>query len=201
MNNDPIFKSIFGRDWDKLPPVLRKHYANRPYSDDIYAVNGTLDVMCSGPIRIFAWLFWLLKGVPPYNENNVPVTVSFESEPNTAFFLFNRTFNFRTRKTYHFKSKMIQVDGCNVIEVMPFRIAWKMRYLWEDSRVKLKHKGYGLYIFGTFIPLPLTPLMGAGNAEEIAVDENTFDMQVSITHPWWGKLYGYSGRFTLVERS
>ena len=52
MSEEPIFKSIFGASWDELPSVMRKHYANRPYSDDITIVDGVLDVMCAGPIKM-----------------------------------------------------------------------------------------------------------------------------------------------------
>ncbi len=201
MSNEPIFKSIFGKDWDQLPPVMHKHYANRPYSNDVTIVEGTLDVMCAGPIKILAFLFWLMRGIPPYNEKNVPVTVSFGSDGNSKFFHFNRVFHFKTRKPYCFKSRMIQVKDNEVIEVMSSRLGWRMNYVWEDERIKLKHKGYVLYLLGQFIPLPLTFLIGEGNAEEVAVDENVFAMIVTIRHPWLGKIYEYKGRFEVKEYS
>lgn len=199
MSSDPIFKSIFGKAWDQLPPVMRKHYANHPYTNDVTTVNGTLDVMCAGPIKVFAWLFWLMRGIPPYNEKNVPVTVCFESDENSTHFHFNRTFNFKTRAPYHFKSRMIQTNNNEVIEVMKSGLGWRLTYAWEDERVKLKHKGYVLCMFGHFIPVPFTYLIGEGCAEEIAVNEDTFDMVVTITHPWWGNIYEYKGRFIVKE--
>jgi len=199
MSNEPIFKSVFGDDWERLPAVMRKHYANRPYTNDITIVEGTLDVMCAGPIKALAGLFWLMRGIPPYNEKNVPVTVCFESNQNSKFFHFNRVFHFKTRKPYYFKSRMIQVQENEVIEVMPSRLGWRMNYVWEGERIKLKHKGYVLCVFGHFIPFPLTFLLGKGNAEEIAVDDDTFDMIVTIIHPWFGKIYEYKGRFIVKE--
>ena len=153
--------------------------------------------MCAGPIKMLSWLFWLLKGIPPHTEESVPVTVHFESDKYSRFFHFNRVFNFRTRKPYHFKSRMIQTEGCEVIEIMRSRLGWRMNYLWEGERVKLKHKGYVIYLMGFFIPIPLTFFFGEGNAEETAVDDNTFDMVVTITHPLWGKIYQYKGRFVV----
>lgn len=43
--SEPIFKSIFGESWDFLSPVMKKHYANRPYTDDVTVVEGTLDAL------------------------------------------------------------------------------------------------------------------------------------------------------------
>lgn len=199
LKSEPIFKNIFGSSWHELPPVMHKHYLNRPYSDDVNTVDGTLDVMCTGPLKLFSPLFWLLGGIPPHNEKNVPVTVRFESSRDTKEFTFKRIFHFKNRKPYQFKSRMIQTVGNEVIEIMRLGIGWKMTVHWEDGYTKLKHKGYVLKLFGHFIPIPLTLLLGEGNAWEKAVDENSFDMQVEITHPWWGKIYEYKGRFKIRD--
>jgi predicted DCC family thiol-disulfide oxidoreductase YuxK len=199
LQNEPIFKRIFGEDWDKLPLVMQKHYANRPYTQDVTVVEGKLDVSCSGPFKYMAPFFWLLHGLPPMNENNVPVTVQFESDLDTPSFTFNRVFQFKNRKPYNFCSRMIPIKNNEVMEVMRFGLCWRMNCIWENNRVKLKHKGYALYLFGHFIPLPLTRLIGVGNGEEVATSDNTFDMHVAITHPWWGKIYEYKGQFAVTS--
>ncbi len=150
--SDPIFKSIFGDQWDALPLVFKKHYANRPFTSDYVTVEGVLDVYCAGPIKWFAPLFRFLKGIPPCNEKNVPVTVKFRSCKDTRFFYFNRYFDFKKHKPYRFCSRMFQVEDNIVAEIMPFRVGWRIRYLFEDEAVLLKHYGYVLYIFGCFIP-------------------------------------------------
>lgn len=197
LKDEPIFKRIFGQAWGQLPAVLRKHYCNRPYTHDGITVEGSLDVMCAGSIKWLAPLLWLMGSIPPHNETHVPVSVRFESDKNTQAFHFKRSFHFKTRKTYRFQSRMLQIKDNEVIEIMRFRIGWRMLYVWEDERVKLKHKGYILNIFGHFIPLPITFLIGEGYAEELAIDENTFAMFVHITHPWWGKIYEYKGSFSV----
>lgn len=199
LRHEPIFKSVFGADWDNLPPVLQKHYANRPYTQDIVTFGGMLDVECSGPIKTLAPLLWLTGGIPPQNEKNVQVTVCFRSDEHSKSFHFDRVFHFKNRKKpYRFKSRMMQIKGREVVEIMRFGIAWCMEYLWEDGKVVLRHKGYALAALGHLIPLPLEWVTGRGHAEEIPVDENTFDMFVTITHPWWGQIYRYKGRFSIT---
>lgn len=114
----PIFKNIFASSWDELPTVIKKHYANRPYSSDITIAEGTLNVMCAGPIKWFAPLFWLMGGIPPRNEKNVLITVKFESNQHTKSFHFNRVFYFKYRKPYVFRSRMIQTRENEIIELM-----------------------------------------------------------------------------------
>lgn len=200
MKSVPIFQDVFGDAWHDLPVVMKKHYANRPYSNDVTTVAGHLDVMCAGPIKLFSSLFWLMKGIPPHNESNVPVTVHFESNKVTKEFRFNRIFYFKNRNSYSFQSRMIQTSGNEVIEMMRFGLGWKMSYTWEDGCVKLKHKGYVVALLGYFIPVPISFLMGQGDAKEQAIDDDTFDMHVEITHPWWGKIYEYKGRFTIKDK-
>lgn len=197
LKDQPIFQSIFGASWDDLPPVIKKHYANRPYTDDRVVAEGTLDVLCKHPLKALAPLMSLMGQIPPANARNVPVIVHFTSEPNNKAFTFDRVFNFNNRKPYSFKSKMVQIEGNQVIEIMRFGLGWKMLYLWDGEKVILKHKGYALNIFGHFIPLPLTLILGEGYAEEHPVDESCFDMMTHITHPWWGKVYEYKGRFRI----
>ncbi len=199
MEHPPIFEDIFGDDWSKLPPVIRTHYANRPYSDDSVSVTGNLDVMCTGILKLLSPLMQLLGQIPARNENNVPVTVHFQSDKNTKAFHFNRTFNFKNAKPYTFKSRMVQVKGNEVIEIMRFGLCWKMLYLWDGQKVVLKHRGYALHLLGYFIPLPLSFIIGKGYGEEIAIDNNSFDMLTQITHPWWGKIHEYKGRFRIEK--
>ena len=195
LKGEPTFKSIFGKDWENLPPIIKKHYGNHPYSTEVTTVDGELDVFCKPPLLWLSPLMRLFGQIPTFNENNVPVTVHFESNLNSNAFHLNRSFKFSDRKFYIFYSRMLQIEGNEVIEIMRFGLGWRAEYSWDGEKVILAHKGYALQVFGHFIPLPLTMLVGAGNAAEYPVDDNTFDMEVSITHPWWGEMYGYKGRF------
>ncbi len=199
LKKEPIFKSIFGESWNNLPPVMKKHYANSPYSNEVTTVEGTVDVFCKPPLLWLSPLMRLLGQIPAFNNNNVPVTVCFESDLNSKAFHFNRSFNFLNGKPYAFHSRMLQIKGNEVIEIMRFGLGWKMQYSWDGEKAILAHRGYVLELFGHFIPLPLTMLMGVSNAVEYPVDDNTFDMEVSITHPWWGQMYGYKGRFEVIN--
>lgn len=199
LKNEPIFKRVFQPSWDELPSVMQKHYACRPYSDDEVIVDGILDVSCSGPIKIFAPILGLLGNIPPYSENNVPVTVSFNAEKDSKAFGFRREFHFSERRAHVFHSRMFPQQDGEVIELMRFGLGWRARVFWDDGRVKLRHKGYVFRLFGHFFPLPITVLLGEGNAEEWPLDDNRFSMFVDIRHPWWGKIYEYRGQFTIRQ--
>ena len=199
LRDEPIFKSVFGKDWDKLPPIMQKHYANHPYQHEVNSVKGNVDVYCKPPLLWFAPVMKLLSQVPAFNENDVSITVDFESDLNTKAFHFKRCFYFANKKPYHFRSRMLPIKNNELVEIMALGLCWRMQVFWDGEKVILAHKGYALHLFGHFIPLPLTYILSAGNAEEHPVDDNTFDMEVNITHPWWGNIYGYKGRFEVTN--
>jgi hypothetical protein len=196
LHDAPIFLPIFHESWNDLPPVMRKHYANRPFCDDISIVEGKLDVMCKWYVKP---VFWLLRNVPPYSQRNVPVTVRFTSQSESAGFGFEREFHFDGRPLVKFDSRMFHRGGSEIMELMKFGICWHSNYGWDGNNVTLTHKGYSLRIGKRNLMLPITWLIGRGDAHETPIDEDSFAMMVSLTHPILGRLYSYAGNFTVVK--
>lgn len=193
----PTFKPIFGDAWNGLPPVLQARYANRPFSTDLTVVEGRMDIACSGPIRLFAPLINLMGQIPAKNERDVPVTVEYRSDPTSRALHFRRIFRFRNGRIHEFRSRMLEREGGGMVEIMRFGFCWRFRYGWDRPRVILDHVGYGLHLFRWVLPLPLGILVGPSHAEEVVVDDASFDLVTHITHPWWGRIYEYRGRFSL----
>lgn len=194
----PIFAPVFGADWECLPPVIRRHYPNRPYSNDSIRVEGVLDVVSAGPVRLLAPLLSALGQIPARNESGVPVAVTFRSDPASAAFTFDRRFRFDDGD-YHFRSRMVHLGDGEVIEIMRLGFFWRCRYAWRNGTVVLAHRGYGIRLLGWNVPLPLGLLLGRNEAEEVPLDAHSFEMKTRITHPIWGRVYEYRGRFHFVE--
>lgn len=200
LKSSPTFAPVFGDDWDELPPVLKAHYANRPYTNDEVIAEGVLDIECGAFLRALSPLLRLMGQIPAVTEKNVPVTVRFLSDVDTQAYHFNRTFLFASWGRYRFHSRMFHLTGNEVVEVMPFGLGWRVYYAWDGKKIVLRHAGYTLRFLGHDIPFPLGALIGEGYAEEVPVDDVHFDMTTHITHPWWGTVYGYRGRFKIVSR-
>lgn len=196
VQSEPIFQAVFGDDWSRLPRVMLKHYANRPFSEDVGSVEGHMDVMCKWYLKPF---FALLGAAPPFNAENVPVTVNFASNLEDETFQLRRVFHFENQPPFQFRSTMHRVEGNEVLEVLAYGLCWHSKFSWDGRRVILSHKGYSLRLFGTHIALPLTFLIGRSDAEEIPIDDDWFDMSATVTHPLFGKVYEYKGRFRIVK--
>jgi hypothetical protein len=195
----PFFQPIFGEAWDHLPTALKRHYANRMHCTDTVIVDGHLNIEAFGFGKILKLLFRLTGAMVPYEGRHIPTTVQFSTVENTNAFYFNRTFYFPGKKPYRFYSTMTSEGGNKVNETMGWGLVWRMYYLWDGAKVILQHRGYAVKILGYLISLPLHWLIGTGHAEETAISDDAFAMMVEIRHPWWGKLFGYHGTFTLVK--
>lgn len=199
IQDGPIFSSIFGTAWAALPPVFRRHYANRPFCRDIVIVDGVMRVEASWLMRLLSPALRLSRTLPPYVGDEVPVTVTFRSEPDSRAYCFDREFRFPGRSPYHFLSRMEPTGGDEVIEWMRGGIGWRAAYAFSAGQVRLEHRGYALRLFGRTIPLPLEAFFGRGSAFEEALDADRFAMAMSLDHPLLGRLYAYSGVFAVRE--
>ena len=199
MTNEPIFQSIFGADWLRLPAVMHKHYANRPFCRDRVTVEGSMNIEVSVLARLLAPFMRLTGALAPIAGKHVPVTVHFDSQIDNNGFGFNRIFHYPNQKPYHFRSNMVPIGGAEVIETMPSGIGWQCAFLFDGQRIIMAHRGYCLKLWGKSLPLPLEWILGKGYAEEEAIDDDRFRMHMHITHPIFGKVYAYSGTFTIKE--
>ncbi len=201
MIREPIFKAIFAEQWKNLPPVMHKHYANRPFSQDVVTVKGVMKIEVSWLARLLSPLMRIAGALVPFAGENIPVTVHFRSEPNTNTYTLDRIFYFADKPPYHFHSRMLPVSDHAIIEFMKIGIGWHASYRYEGKKILIEHLGYKMKLLGKFILLPLEWLLGKGYAEEEALNDNTFRMYMDLRHPLFGKVYAYSGEFSVTEMS
>lgn len=195
----PIFQSIFGEQWACLPPVMRKHYANRPSSQDIVTVEGLMKVEISLFAKLLRPLFRLSGALVPYEGENIPVTIYFRSEPHSSAYCFDRIFHFPNKRPYHFRSRMVPVGENQVVDYMSIGIGWNASYRYDGKKILIEHQAYKVKLFGKLVRFPLELLLGRASAEEEAVSEDRFCMNLHIQHPLFGRVYAYSGEFFIKE--
>jgi hypothetical protein len=195
MDEEPyIFQSVFGKDWNALPPVMQKHYAVREGGDDAVVVKGWLDVRIAWPVRMLSKLLGVLV---PYCGDRVPVTVTFTSTSDGSF-QFDRAFAFTGKPIHHFHSVMQPAGGGEVIEWMGYGVGWRCAYGWDGERVILAHRGYVLRLFGLRVPLPMELMLGRGYAEETPISDTRFAMWTHTKHPLFGEMFRYGGEFEVI---
>jgi hypothetical protein len=198
-SSQPIFQPVFGDSWHTLPPVLKRHYANRPFSHDQYQAKGTLAITFGWFATMLSPLFSLFGALVPQEGTNIPVTVWFKSEPDSNAYRFERSFHFPNEAPYFFQSRLVPLAGNELIEYVKYGIGWKHRCYFDGTKVVLAHLGYVWTFKNRVIPIPLSWILGRGYAEEIPLNNRRFAMKIQLTHPLLGKLYEYRGEFEMTH--
>ena len=195
----PAFASVFGQDWITMPPILKRRYASYAFKEQQVTIAGTMNIEVSKFFSFMAPLLHLAGALVSYPGENVPTTVTCVSNKASPIIQMKRLFNYTNRKPCSFKSGFLITQKKEVIELMRFGLGVKMDYSFLKGSVHLKHNSYVWRVFNASIPLPFTYLLGKVSGEEKAISENEFSMFVKITHPLFGKVFEYNGRFKIQE--
>jgi predicted DCC family thiol-disulfide oxidoreductase YuxK len=195
----PIFRAVFGRYWDSLPPVMQTHYGIRPYGNDVVEVEGTLDFVISPLISAIARVTGM--SLLANSGKNVPSTVVFRSAGRSQAFCFDRTFRFPDKGVVRFCSRMEWAKDNELIEFMRHGFGWKVAYVWDGTKVILQHRGYVWRIFGISIPIPLSLILGKIYAEERPLSSERFSMRVHAINRFMGQTFSYAGEFKVIKVS
>lgn len=196
----PVFKQVLGADWDRLGPIIRRHYFLRSFSDDYICVKGTMhEVHHSAFAKLLIPIARIFGALVPYRGTDVPVEVHYTARRDDATIHWDRVFHFAGRAPFHFRSHMEQIGPNRVIEFVRFGVGMKLRVTAENGALVFRDEGYIWRLFGMDVPLPMGLLMGSAYVEERPVDNDNFSMRMTLTHTLFGKLFRYEGRFTLAQ--
>lgn len=193
-----IFKNIFGTEWDNLPLVFKKHYANHGFSNDNYIAKGKMKIWLSPFMKITSPIMQLSGTLVPKSGENIDAIVKFTSSPNNNNYTLERSFSF-PNKEYSFISSLEPIGENKTIEWTKIGIGWQCEFSFKNNKIVLEHNAYCLKIFGKIIKIPLEIFIGKGYAFETALDDNKFAMYMEIRHFLFGKLYSYEGVFEMGE--
>jgi len=195
----PIFKPVFGADWDKLPAVIKKHYANRPYSNDVTRAKGKMTITFSPIMKMMAPMLSFFKIFAPAPGKDISVEVDYLSSPQDARFVFDRRFYYpQLAKPFEFKTTLWHIKDNVIVDTLRFGVGLKFIYQFDGTKIKFIHNGYVLVLGKLRIPLPLTWLLGRGYGEETPVSDESFHFFLESVHPIFGRIIRYEGVFVLT---
>ena len=178
---------------------MHDHYAIRPHSNDLVIATGTMNITMSFLTRLAAPFLKLTGTLVARPGSNIDVTVKFTSDAENGWMCFDRSFTFEDGQQVQFFSRMQPVGDNQIIEWTQSGVGWRAAFSFENDQVHLTHKGYNINLFGHIINLPVSWLFGYGNAREHATSPTGFDMEMTLTHPLWGQIYGYDGHFEITK--
>lgn len=192
----PLFAHVLGDDWQTLPPVMKKRFSNRTYTNDMVLVNGIMTIKSSRWMRFIKPVLKLTGALIQQDGENIPVIVKFRSESNTSRYWFDREFSFN--QPVRFKSYMMNIKNNIMVEFMRFNVGWRAKFSVCGNRVVMSHYGYVFRLFNILIPLPISLFLGRCDAVERPISDDTFSMEMSLNHFLLGEIYQYNGIFKIA---
>lgn len=197
MTEKSVFQIVLGDDWDRLGGIIQRHYFLRPKSDDYICVSGEMIEISHSSVAKLLIPFGLLFGaIVPFQGSNVPTDVHYRANLKNSNIYWDRVFKFK-RSDFHFKSFMEPAGDNQAIEFVRFGIGIRLAVTVENEALVFRDIGYLWRLFGHDFAIPGKWLMGNIYVEERPIDDRYFSMKMTLTHPWFGILFKYRGKFEL----
>lgn len=191
------FGMVFEEGWDTMPLLLKKRYGDKLELGESIMLKGVMNIYLSMLFRCFSPIMRVLGVLVPYNERQVPVTVTIQKMVDETLEM-HRTFYYSKKSPYHFRSQLKPIGANQIVELMRSKIGVRLRVSCTRNKVTMQHEGYVWHVFRKYFPLPAGILFGRSHAKEEVLSETRFKMSVCLKHPLFGTLFQYEGTFDWV---
>jgi hypothetical protein len=183
-----LMQRALGDAWDRLPPSLQAHHLPGTTVD-----FGAMDV--SFPAFMQPVLFLLSRLGALVHRRGLAVQTTVEKSDHGDRQLWHRTLRYADGQTLRFNSAWtLSADGHVVefvnpwlaLEMQPFVVGDRLHYRGLQFIVRLGRKA---------LHIPEWLGLGHTTIEEWALDEDHFAMDFRMTHPLFGQVFRYAGKF------
>lgn len=183
-----LMQQALGADWDKLPPALQAHYRFGTTTD-----TGRMDIEYPRFMQPFLSLLRVFGVL--VNRRGQQVSTVVEKSVAGERQYWRRTITYQDRRVIYFDSFWISASHGQVIEFVNPVLGLQMAPYVTGGR--LHYRGVRLVVKLGLILLPIPEWMALGHTTivEEAMDESHFVMDFRLTHPLFGQLFRYSGKF------
>ena len=188
-----LMQQALGADWDKLPPALQAHYRFGTTTD-----TGSMDIEYPRFMQP-VWSILRLLGAL-VDRQGKSVTTIVEKRVVGERQVWQRTITYPDGQIVRFDSFWVAAGNAEVIEfvnpvlglqIAPYVVGEKLHYRGVRFIAKLGPVS---------IPIPEWLVLGHATIIEEALDDTHFAMDFRLTHPLFGQLFRYSGKFEAASR-
>jgi hypothetical protein len=185
---DSLMQNALGADWDKLPPALQTHYRFGKTID-----NGHMDIEYPRFMQPYLSVLHLMGALIDRGGRQVPTVVEKTVVGERQY--WRRTITFPDGKVVYFNSFWVAAGGNQMIEFVNPLLGLQMAVHVEDGKLHYRGVRFVVKLGGLLLPIPEWLVLGHTSIVEEAVDETHFAMDFRLTHPLFGQLFRYAGRF------
>lgn len=193
MNQHNIMKLALAEQWSMLPATLQAHYQDNDNVD-----TGTLDIEYPGWMQAFLNVLYLFGALLNKKGCDIPSRVEKTMQGDEQY--WRRTITLQEGKQARFNSRWVYAGKNRLIEYVNTFIGLCMSVQVKDNRLYYQGEYFVIRLAGLTIPVPEWLLLGHTTIVEQQVDAKHFSMDFRLTHPLFGEIYRYSGKFSTLPR-
>jgi len=187
-----LIEEALGADWEKLPPALQAHYRFGMTMD-----RGYMDIE-------YPWFMqpvWsLLKRLGALvDRKGSGVTTVVKKSVVGERQVWQRTITYSDGTAMHFDSFWVAAGDGQVIEFVNPVLGLQMAPYVAGDRLHYRGIRFVAKIGAVLVSIPEWLVLGHATIVEEALDDKCFAMDFRLTHPLFGVLFRYSGKFESAE--
>lgn len=183
-----LMQRALGADWDKLPPALQAHYRFGKTTD-----SGCMDIEYPRFMQPCLSLLRLVGALVDRRGRQVATVVHKSVVGERQY--WRRTITYPDGKVVRFNSFWVPAAGNQLIEFVNPMLGLQMAAYVEGGRLHYRGVCFIVKLGCWLLPIPEWLILGRTRIVEEAVDETHFVMDFRVTHPLFGQVFRYAGKF------
>lgn len=186
-----LMQGALGAQFELLPPALQAHYKAGPAFE-----NGYMDIEYPRWMQPFLSLLRLVGALINRAGQQVPTQV--EKSDNGLQQTWLRTIRYGDGAVVYFNSTLVAGAGNRLIEYVNPLIGLETAVHVEAGKLYYEGVRFVVKLGRWLLPIPEWLLLGHTTIVEEAVDATHFAMDFRLTHPLFGQIFRYAGRFEVM---
>lgn len=183
-----LMQQALGDDWAKLPPALQAHYQFGRTTD-----TGAMDIEYPGFMQPWLSILRIVGALIDRRGRQVSTIVEKSVVGERQY--WRRTITYADGRVVYFNSFWVYAGGNQVIEFVNPVLGLQMAVRVEDGRLHYRGVRFVAKLGKLLLPIPEWLVLGHTTIVEAAVDETHFVMDFRLTHPLFGQVFRYAGKF------
>jgi hypothetical protein len=188
-----LMQQALGADWDKLPAALQAHYRFGTTTD-----TGSMDIEYPRFMQP-VWSILRLLGAL-VDRQGKSVTTIVEKRVVGEHQIWRRTITYPDGQIVRFDSFWVAAGNAEVIEFVNPVLGLQMAPYVVGEKLHYRGVRFIAKLGPVTIPIPEWLVLGHATIIEEALDDTHFAMDFRLTHPLFGELFRYSGKFEAASR-
>ena len=184
-----LIQKALGNDWQKLPNELQQHYQYSTNAD-----HGELTIEYPGAMQPYLLILAIFGALINRKGQNLDTTVSKHFRNDQQY--WHRKICFPDGEHRQFNICWKHHKDNEIIEYTNQFIDLKMTVTVQGKQLIYEGNNIALNIGAWQLAIPENILLGHTTIIETATDNEHFQMDFTLCHPYFGQVYRYYGTFS-----